>query len=533
MSYTDDFYNSLEKKKKNKKDNSASNPKTFSSIRWNETKRVTTKDDDDIAPVSRKSELLKKKEELEDSKVSFWDFAASLLAGPFATEEMKEKRENYVGGHNDYVDRKTREIDKELAELDGTTTKNTTKDGNKDSWVKNGVFDDGYQFGDVTVGTLATAGDAVVGVGKGALKMVEGIFDLGTYGVAAVADLVGADKFAEKAKINAKTNVVDNELKGITDYLDKYSFIGNKGDMISEGLGQVGTIILTGGAATASGLGTAGVTAVTTGATGLSSMGTNMGEAYNSGATDGEAFVYGLTTGSIEAATELLFGGLGKGVKALGISRGIGGLDDMFAKKLSSKIAKSFTNEAVQKAVGNTVEFAVKSSGEGVEEVLSGIGSAVMKKLTYMDDEELSKLIEDENLLEQFVVGTVVSGISQGGDLVKSTKNGTDFVTGYTANEDKVINKIVENEIAEREANGEKLSTKEKNKIYDSVVEKVENGSIGIDTIEEILGGESYETYKKATDENASLKRNLTNSMTLKQVTLQENRATDLQNSKG
>lgn len=240
--------------------------------------------------------------------------------------------------------------------------------GNKDSWVKSGVFADGWQSGDVAKGVLGTLGDVGLGAAKGIGRMAEGLVDLGTYGVAEVAEAFGADKFAEKAKKVARYSATDEWTKGATDFVDKYSFVGNKGDMISEGLGQVGAIILTGGLAGAAGLGAVGTTAVTTGAMGLSSAGTNIGQAYGEGATDGEAWLYGLTSGAIEAGTEMLFGGLGKGVKALGISRGIGGLDDMFAKKLSSKVAKAFTNEAVQKAVGNTVEFAVKSSGEGFEE---------------------------------------------------------------------------------------------------------------------------------------------------------------------
>ena len=384
-----------------------------------------------------------------------------------------------------------------------------TKGGNKDSWVKSGAFSDGYQFGDVTKNAFGTASDIGLGVVKGVGRMAEGLVDLGTYGVAGVADLFGAEEFAEKTKKVARYSATDEWTKGATDFVDKYSYLGNKGDMVAEGLGQVGAIILTGGIAAGAGLGSAATAAVTTGTMGLSSMGTNMGEAYDNNATDGEAFLYGLTTGAIEAGTELIFGGLGKGVKALGISRGIGGLDDMFAKKLSSKVAKAVTNESVQKALGNTIEYGVKASGEGFEEVLSGLGSAVMKKLTYEDDETLKKLIEDENLLEQFVVGAVTSSLVQGGDFVKATKSGEDFVTGYTETEDKVINKVVEKEIAEREASGEKLSTKDKNAIYDSVVEKVQNGSLEVDTIEEILGGKSYEAYKKATDENASLKKEL------------------------
>lgn len=355
--------------------------------------------------------------------------------------------------------------------------------GNKDSWFKSGGFSEGVDgvgdfFGDLGQTAAGTVGDLGLGVIKGVGRLAEGLVDLGTYGVAGVADLFGAEKFAEKTKDVARYSATDEWTKGATDFLDKYSVLGNKADGVAEGIGQVAGIIGTAGIGAAAGLGGAGTAALTTGTMGLSSMGTNIGEAYNSGATDGEAFVYGLGAGAIEAGTELLFGGLGKGVKALGISRGIGGLDDMFAKKLSSKIAGSFANESVQKVLGNTIEFGVKSAGEGFEEVLSGAGSAVMKKLTYMTDEELTKLLKDEDLLNQFIVGTVTSSIMQSPDYIKANKTGTDFVTGQTSEQERVIDAVAEYEVAKREENGEKLTNREKNKIYDDVTSAVSRASV-------------------------------------------------------
>ena len=78
-----------------------------------------------------------------------------------------------------------------------------SKGGNKDSWFKSGSFDDGYQFGDITKAILGTAGDVATGAVKGVGRMVEGVVDLGTYGVAGIADALGADDFAEKARKTA------------------------------------------------------------------------------------------------------------------------------------------------------------------------------------------------------------------------------------------------------------------------------------------------------------------------------------------
>ncbi len=81
--------------------------------------------------------------------------------------------------------------------------------------------------------------------------------------------------------------------------------------------------------------------------------------------------------------------------------------------------------------------------------------------------------IEDEQLLEQFVVGTLVSSIAQSPSYVKANKTGTDFVTGLTSNEENFVNEIAKQVIAEREANGETLTRRERNKIYNDVADEV------------------------------------------------------------
>ena len=346
--------------------------------------------------------------------------------------------------------------------------------------------------GNIAQTILGTAGDAIVDVTKGVFSLGEGLVDLASYGVAGVADLVGADEFADDLKRVTAKSQTDYMFGDASEFLDDYSVLGRTSDAILQGVGQVGGIIATGGLGTAARLGTIGTTALTTGTIGLSGVGSGMGEAYESGATDGEAFTYGLLQGSVEAGTELLFGGLGKAVKALGISRGLSSLDDVFAAKLSSKISNNVAKTLVQAGV--------KATGEGFEEWLSGALSAVAKKLTYMSDEELSKLVEDENLLEQFVVGTVTSGIAQGGDVKTSIKTGQDFISGLTENEQKVVDKVYQDTIAEAEKDGKKLTNKEKSKIYDEVMEDFESGAITIDEIESALGGETYNTYKDTID---------------------------------
>ena len=429
-------------------------------------------------------------------------------------EELEQEKEAIS---TSYWDRKQTELETQKTsdvwtpkkDEDIAPIKSEKDDGKLDFFQRASVFDDGEGTvaGDVAKTILGTVGDAGLGIVKGVGRLVEGVTDLGAYAWAGVSDLVGEDGYAERVKRNAQKSRVDEWSAGADEFLDKYSVLGRTSDAVAEGIGQVGAIILTGGLGSAAGLSSAGVTALTTGTMGLSSMGSGMGEAYQGGATDGEAFTYGLIAGAADAATELLFGGLGKAVKATGLSTGLSSADDMLAKKVSSvfqsQIAKNFS------------EFGIKAGAEGVEEVLAGVTQAVGKKITYMSEEELSEILADENLLEQFVVGAVTSGMlqsgvipgTQEGSLIEANKEGKDFITGYNQNEQAVIAKEVENRIAEAEADGTKLTAKQKSAIEAQVEKAMEKGYISTDLIEEVVGGDTYKSYKSHLDKEAKLQK--------------------------
>lgn len=351
------------------------------------------------------------------------------------------------------------------------------------------LFDDGYQFGDVSKAAGASVADLGVDILKGAGRLVEGVTDLVGHGVAGVADLFGQEEWSDSFRDDVNKSWVDEVAAPTDEYLNNYSVLGSTSDAVGEGLGQVAAIILTGGALGAAGASAAGITAGTTGLIGASSMGSGMSEAYLGGATDKDALKYGALKGAIDAGTELIFGGLGKTVKSLGLSHGLTSLDDMLAKGLSSKISNRILH--------NLVELGVKASAEGLEEVLAGWGTAVAKKFSYMSEEELSTLIQDEDLLEQFIVGAVTSGIAQSG-LVPGTRKGSfidtvkqdqDFVTRLDYTEEAVINKVYNDRVLEAEQDGKKLSAKEQNQIYEDVLNDLEKGRIDTDAIEAVWGG--------------------------------------------
>ena len=354
--------------------------------------------------------------------------------------------------------------------------------------------------GNVAQTILGTVGDTALNVAKGWGNLWEGVADTITYAAAGMEKFRGDEESAALMKKAAQMNANELATLEASDYIDQYSVLGRSAKSVAQGIGQVGGMILTGGAGAATGLGTAGTTALTSSLMGLSSTGSGIGEAYEAGATDAQAATYGILKGAVDAGSEMIFGGLGKTVKALGLSKGLSSLDDVFARKLSNKIANT--------AVRNLVEFGVKASAEGAEEVIAGIGSAAAKKLTYMSDKELKELVKDENLLEQFIVGTVTSGLMQSGlipgtrqgSLIEANKAGIDFIDGLTENEQKVVDAEFE-----KRTEGKDLTKKEQNKIYNDVLSDMAKGYISTDTIESVLGGESYKTYKDTIDNKKAL----------------------------
>lgn len=415
-------------------------------------------------------------------------------------------RENYGAAKNDYADA-VRAI-REANDIAPITPSPLQEEKEEDSWFKAGAFadDEGDWLTDTLASVGSTIGDVASGVAQGFLGLGEGVVDLLLHGGSAVVGAFGWEDGKNALKDAAQYGIVENAFNPIDDFFDENSFLGNKTEGIEESLGQIAAIMLTGGAGAAAGLSTAGTTALTTGVTAASSMGGGINEAYAGGATDAEAWSYGAWSGAVDAGTELLFGGLGKTVKAVGLSKGISSLDDMFAKKLSSGISNTVAK--------NLVQFGVKSSAEGFEEYLAYYGEAIGKKLTYMSEEELSEIANNDEALEAFLVGTITSSMAQSGvvpgmkkgSLIDTTKKGEDFITNLTQNEQKVVDMEVAKRVDEKEKrSGKELSKKEKNAIYDQVIEDLDRGEISIETIEEVLGGDNYKAYQDAVASDKAL----------------------------
>jgi hypothetical protein len=483
---------------------------------WSEYNRLKKKNGEEAvifdAPVreTATSSTVSSDSFLADSGASFWDeyerqkTAKEAKAAREAEEKAQKEAEAKAKKETEEKAKATEDIAPVKhggggGSFGGESKTEKKEEENKIDLFQKGAFADGYQVGDVTKATLGTIADIIVGGAKGAMKLGEGIGDAIGYGVAWGADKLGNEEYADKLRERASDSAIDKLLQGVDEKIDKWSVLGRTGDAVTEGIGQVGAIVATGGIAAGAGASGSTASAITSGVIGTSGVGSGMGEAYKSGATDEEALLYGVISGAADVISESIFGGLGKSVKLLGVSHGLSSADDMLAKAVSEKISNVIAR--------NAVELGIKAGAEGAEEVIAGAMQAAGKKITYMSEQELTDILEDENLLEQFVVGALTSGVAQAPSVHSANKAGVDYVSGMTQDEQKVVDKVVADRVSEAEKGGEKLSTKDKNKIVEEVQREMEKGGISTDTIEEVLGGDEYKAYTEAVAKEDELRK--------------------------
>ena len=260
----------------------------------------------------------------------------------------------------------------------------------------------------------------------------------------------------------------------VTD-MEKDSVLDEKSDSLVQSAGQLGA--------------TAALSAVGVPwylITGASTFGSEAENALNQGATFEEAGLSATISAGAEILTEKISGGIKFGGKTL---------DDGLTKLLSRNISN--------RAVRTAAKLGIDMAGEGGEEVLSGLMSAIGQKLTYAEEKELEELFSKEDAWESFIGGAVLGGVGSATQAAKGKITGVDSVTELTKNEQAVVDKLYEDALADEAKNG-KVTQKQKAEIYDDILYKLEKGYIDTDIIEEVLGGDSYNTYKETLDnENA------------------------------
>ena len=166
---------------------------------------------------------------------------------------------------------------------------------------------------------------------------------------------------------------------------------------------------------------------------------------------------------------------------------------------------KALSNGILKRAINNFVKIGVDVTGEGFEEVfsqfVSNLGSSLYK------EENLGEILFNEEALQGYldsaIGGFVLGGGMTGVNVGSSVIAGKDYASGLTKNERAVVEKVYEAEVAKEAENG-KVTLKKKAQIYEDVLRQMEKGYISTDTIEEVLGGEAYKTYKDTVDSEDS-----------------------------
>lgn len=384
----------------------------------------------------------------------------------------------------------------------------------EDAWLDLSNFEDGYQIGDVSKSILGTGVKTAQNFTKGLQSNLEGFLDTGTNLLSMGTEKLGMDKTTNKLRQFAQKDfIADNDLVNKTlistnpllslvnqgvrfkenledgyqvgdaiiknnfaanllsgqgtlskgmDKLASNSITGNKLDSLTQTVGQIA------GQATLGGTGIPWqLTAF------VNSAGNEMNNAFQNNASSGQAFLSGLISGLVEVGTEYIGGGANKllGMESLG-SKGLAKLGSKISNKVVSRLAK----------------IGIDASSEGLEEVLSGLGTAIGQKLTYMNDKDFNELYSSDQALDDFVMGALGTIITNVPGQVQSIRRGENAFSGLTENEQAILDKVIEERTNEAQKDGKELTKKQLNEIEDQAREDLQNGYISADMIEETLG---------------------------------------------
>lgn len=422
-------------------------------------------------------------------------------------------------------------LEDDIAPVKTTPTMTVSeKEKQKNSYLQKGAFEDGFSLKNLSRAKQATEADIGEDATKGILGLTERVWDGlmtlspymaqsqfyqngGAYNYEAQKIFESGIKESKKgiAEYVAK-DVIDEEAiakKIVTDPFEKRtgidieasSVFGRKSDELvqsaSDMLVRQGLNLVAPGA---------GLTL-----TGLSSFGGEAENAFSNNADYEDAVLSGLISAGAEVGTE----------KIAGIKFG--------GKSLTDGVAKRIAKRASNKFLGTLAKWGFNTVGEGAEEVIAGKLTAIGQHLTYQSEKDVDELFSNEDAWESFVAGAILGGMFEGASVVGSNAKGIDYVTEINKDEQKVIDAVHKKLIDERQADGDKLSNHEKDALYKDVERAIERGYIDIETIEEVLGGNSYKAYTDAVNQEDSLRKEYEELGNTKQATLaQQSRFAEL-----
>lgn len=260
-------------------------------------------------------------------------------------------------------------------------------------------------------------------VGLGILQGVEGIFD---FAIGGIADIVGADDFAERQFANDWFNY---------SHADEWYNPGEGWKVAGDVAGGVGSSIPT--LATAAAVtyftGGAGAGIAASLVAGTSAAGTSVKEAYQeTGELTGKEWGYGVLSGVTEAAIEKISGGLGAGATAIGKRLG-----QAFGKTAAKEVGKT-TLKTVAVDLGK--DFLSEAFEEGFSEWVS----PYYKRMTY--DPNAEKATPGEIAYAALVgglSGLVTSGAGATVTTVKDIRSGSRIENSGRFNNIKAVSEVI------------------------------------------------------------------------------------------
>ena len=203
-----------------------------------------------------------------------------------------------------------------------------------------------YKFG-------ATTLDVASNILFGAIKGLEGIYDLGATAVGAIGGLFDKEfkkDVQEKIKYDWTGKNFQFDIEG--SLIDRMGATGqNIVHGVSQGIGQMLPAVAMNALLPGSGLATiAG-----------SAAGTGTEKAFQEGAGYEKGALYGVIVGAVEGVTEKLTGGFTKGVFGKGLlDDAIEGAFKKVSKSALFRVAKNFAEEGVEEMIATAVEPAIR-----------------------------------------------------------------------------------------------------------------------------------------------------------------------------
>ena len=277
--------------------------------------------------------------------------------------------------------------------------------------------------------------------GLGVAQGIEGIFD---FAIGGIADIVGADDFAERQFANDWFNY---------SHADEWYNPGEGWKVAGDVAGGVGSSIPT--LATAAAVtyftGGAGAGIAASLVAGTSAAGTSVKEAYQeTGELTGKEWGYGVLSGVTEAAIEKISGGLGAGATAIGKRLG-----QAFGKTAAKEVGKTTLKTVA-------VDLGKNFLSEAFEEGFSEWVSPYYKRMTY--DPAAEKATAGEIAYAAIVgglSGLVTSGAGATVTTMKDIRSGSKIENSGRFNNIKAVSEVI------LEAEGGKTNSRSVNAVRD------------------------------------------------------------------